>query len=378
MVIEIKGTGSHNKGAEMMLLTVLQQFERHKEVKFTVAPQECSCEYPFFARLGLYPKSSISYKGFPLGHLACVIPPRIRRRYGLILDREIDVVLDASGFAYSSYWGEHPTKLMAKQTGRWKKQQTKICLLPQAFGPFTTNKIRRNMRRIISNSDLIYARDRDSEVALRSLFDSDKIKLMPDFTSLFKGQTPAYFDRERHHICMVPNKRMIDKGACPKKYVELFARIIEFFRRHDCVPFWLIHGGSEDVELALRINTMLQPGIEMIYEENPYLVKGIIQQSVCLVGSRYHSLASAMYSGTVALGTGWGHKYRHLFSAFDFSQGLIDLDISENELYSKLDCILDQNKREKIGEVLKRRTQEQQSLSFRMFDEIKELIGLVK
>ena len=55
VIVEIKGTGNHNKGAEMMLLTILQELGGQK-TKFTVAPVQGVCEYAFYSRLRLYPK----------------------------------------------------------------------------------------------------------------------------------------------------------------------------------------------------------------------------------------------------------------------------------------------------------------------------------
>jgi len=109
VIIEIKGAGSQNKGAEMMLLTILQELKKtSSEIKFTVTPCIGVCEYGFFSKYGLYPKVWLSFKGFQFGRLGRFIPKKIRTMYGLITNDEIDVVLDASGFAYSDQWGEYP------------------------------------------------------------------------------------------------------------------------------------------------------------------------------------------------------------------------------------------------------------------------------
>ena len=142
MNIEIKGINAVNKGSEMMLLTILNELGSASQgVKFIVAPQIDMCEYPFYSRLGLFPKAWLEYRGFQLGRLGSLIPRPLRRLYGLVLDHEIDVVLDASGFAYSDQWGEYPAKTMAHYTGKWKSKGKKIILMPQAFGPFKNENI---------------------------------------------------------------------------------------------------------------------------------------------------------------------------------------------------------------------------------------------
>ena len=144
MIIEIRGTGSHNKGSEMMLLTILEQL-KDQNIKFVITPQLGSCEYAFYSRLGLYPKIWFRYKGFQFGKFGKFIPKKLRDLYGMVIDEEIDMILDASGFAYSSHWGDYPTKIMAEESKRWKKMGKKIILMPQAFGPFENDTIKQYM-----------------------------------------------------------------------------------------------------------------------------------------------------------------------------------------------------------------------------------------
>ncbi len=370
MVIEIIGTGSHNKGAEMMLLTILQQLQNEK-VKFTATPRKNSFEYSFYSKLGIYPKLWIRYKNFQLGKLGKFIPKKIRHLYGLITDEEIDVVLDASGFVYSSQWGDLPTKIMAEETSSWKKNGKKIILLPQAFGPFETEDIRKAMRKIIDNVDIIYARDQFSyEELLQLKGDTDKIKLYPDFTILFKGSVPLYFNRDKHKVCIVPNQRMKDKISNSNTYENLFATIILKLQQNNLSPFFLIHGGTEDENLANKINTLLAQKIEIINEENPFYIKGIIRESLGLIGSRYHSLASSLYSGNPTLGMGWSHKYKYLFKDFEFEEGLISSTIPDKELEEKLSIFTNAQKRKIIKEKLDKKKNIYEKTSIDLFTKI--------
>ncbi len=372
MIIEIKGTGSHNKGAEMMLLTILEQL-KDKNIKFTVAPYKGSCEYPFYAKLGIYPKLWIRFKGFQIGKLGKFIPKRIRELFGIIVDEEVNIILDASGFAYSSQWGDEPTRIMAQESKSWREEGKKIILLPQAFGPFNNENIKKNMGEIIENSTLIYARDQHSYEELLKIKDDEKIKLCPDFTVLFKGKKPKYFDKNIHQICIVPNQRMKDKTDT-KNYEEFLAKIIIKLQSSDLSPFFLIHGGEEDRKLAEKINTLLNIKIDIISEENPYFIKGIIANSIGLIGSRFHSIASALYSGVPTLGTGWSHKYQYLFEEFDYKDGLINSSINDNELDIKLGYITNSIKQEEVKKLLLENKKLIEKKVLLMLDEIKEEI----
>lgn len=371
MIIEIRGTGNHNKGAEMMLLTILQEFRKiNDNIKFTIAPSD-SAQYDFYSKHELYPKIWLEYKKFQFGKLGEMLPGKIRKRYGLVLDSEVDVILDASGFSYSDQWGEHGLKMMAKYTKNWKRQGKKIIFMPQAFGPFKNKNNIINMKKVIHNSDLIYARDKFSyEVLLKVKNDTTTIKLAPDFTSLFVGSLLEYFDKEKHQVCIVPNKRMLDKNNNSSNYIMLFIKSIKYLQLNRLKPFFLIHGGEEDLALANEINMQLDDEIDIINEEDPYCIKGIIKESLGLVGSRYHSIASALYSGTIAIGTGWSHKYEYLFDGLGFSDGLINLDISDEKLYETLDLLIDPIKRDEISKILIDQTMKQKKLTIQMFEDI--------
>lgn len=373
MFIEIKGTGNQNKGAEMMLLTILENL-RISSAKYVYLPSLKPDQYPFYSSLGLYPKFSLNVRGMRLDPIFRIIPERLRNAYGLVLDKEVNAIIDASGFAYSDQWGSKPTIQMAANSKRWKSQGKKVILLPQAFGPFTSNLIRDNMKVIIENSDLIYARDDSSYHYLKDLSNSPKIKQSPDFTTLFKAAKPSYFDSQLHQVCIVPNKRVMDKRSDSKIYIKTVSRIIEKLKKMGLNSYFLIHGGAEDFDLAKQINENTQHQVEIICETDPARLKGMISSSLGLVGSRYHSIASALYSGTVAIGIGWSHKYEHLFSEMGLSEGLIDVDISDPDLDKCLELFHNLDTRRTISRNLKRKADEQRSKSASMFSEVKNCL----
>lgn len=375
MIVEIKGVGCHNKGAEMMMLTILQELN-NDNVKFCVSAQVNSCEYDCYSKYGLYPKIWFRYKGIHFGKIANLLPFKLRKIYGLIVDKEIDVILDASGFAYSSQWGTEPTKKMAEDIVYWKKRGKKVIFLPQAFGPFKNGKIKKYMKIIIKHADLLFARDKFSYNELVTIKNDKKIKLYPDFTNLFQGKRPPYW-REKLNVCIVPNKRMKDKRKDAENYETLMSGVIEYFQNKNFKPFFLIFGGKEDLELAKRINNILESKIPIIYEENPHYIKGIISASVGVVASRFHAITSALSAGVVAIGMGWSHKYKYIFDDYDFPEGLIDINIGFEDIRSRLNFIVDNKKNlivkkhlTKKNKILRKKTKE-------MFEIVKKEIGLL-
>ncbi len=373
MVVEIRGVGSHNKGSEMMLLAILQELKSEK-VKFTVAPQKDICEYGFYSKLGLYPKLWCTYKKIQLGRLGRYLPVKIRNLYGLVTEEEVNLILDASGFAYSSQWGEQPTANLAVSASRWKLAGKTLVLLPQAFGPFNTEKIKRYMKIIIENSSLIYARDEFSCTALKNIKEDKKIKMCPDFTVLLQGVKPPYVDAWKHKVCIVPNQRMIDKSEQSPNYERFLVKVIKTCQSKNITPFFLIFGGKEDKNLASRINSLLENKVEIIDEENVFHIKGIIENSLLLVGSRYHSLATGLYSGIPTFGTGWSHKYQYLFKEFDFEEGLINIDTPETQIHRIFSLGLNETSRADLRQRFLKKAEDMKVAVKEMFREVNQLI----
>ena len=133
---------------------------------------------------------------------------------GIVTDREIHAVLDASGFAYGYQWGPGPTMEAAARFNFWKKQGKKIILLPQAFGPFTSREIDRSFRTIADNADLIYARDKISyRYVVNLVGERPNLKIAPDFTNLLASEPPTGFGSGEKRFAIVPNFRMIEKTS---------------------------------------------------------------------------------------------------------------------------------------------------------------------
>ncbi|MBW2028503.1 MAG: polysaccharide pyruvyl transferase family protein [Deltaproteobacteria bacterium] len=359
----------------MMLLVILQEL-RQDNIIFAVSPLKSLCEYPFYSRLGIHPKLSLRYKGIQWGILGKYIPKRLRNLYGLVTEEEVDVILDSSGFAYSDVWGVDPARITAYESKRWKKQGKRIIFMPQAFGPFNDPNLRKYMKCIVNCADLLYARD---ELSYRTLLDlennTSKIKVKPDFTGLLDGVVPEHLEIDDSAVCIVPNTMVINKGKTPERYLPLMVKIVELLRESSLEPFFLIFGGAEDRRLAQQINASLAKPARIMEENEPVKIKGIIESCLALIGSRFHALASSLYSGKVTLGIGWSHKYSYLFKDFGFEEGLIDPTVPEFELRHILTYVVEENKRQDLQLKLRLKANDIKSESRQLFKEIRSFVG---
>jgi colanic acid/amylovoran biosynthesis protein len=371
-MIEIKGVDFINKGAELMLYAIVYRLKKMlNNCDMVLVPR-----IPFYknqAELGLYQKIWVYRYNIQWGYFAGIIPSKIRKLYGLVTDSEISAVLDASGFGYSDQWGDANIILSAKAIKKWKRQKTKIILLPQAFGPFTSLKSKEAMKIIIENADLIYARDVISyEHILNLSGERSYIKMAPDFTNLVEGILPGNFNVEKHRFCVIINMRMVDKSPqdVSSNYISFMVKCIDYLNKRQCSPFILCHEGVRDKELAKEIVAQTHRCIDIVDENNPIHIKGIIGACKGLISCRFHGLVSGLSQGVPALGAGWSHKYEKLFEDYLFPQGLLSVVASDKEIRETIDLVIDEESNAIIRKQLIDTSNKQKGLTNLMWDEV--------
>lgn len=379
MMVEIRGVSCINKGAELMMHAILQKLrESSTRMSFTMVPHVLGLPWDMVASVGAYPKLSypeLSFTrfGIPGDALGACIPQRLRMRYGLIVDHELDVVLDASGFCYGDQWGARGSATMARAVTRWKRRGVGVILMPQALGPFSTRATRRAFKSIAERADLIYARDKESYGHVTSLVgEHGHIRTAPDFTVLVKGRVPPYWHPDAPPVCVVPNYRMIDKtsGDTATKYVGLLGRCVQLLKEMGQPTIFLIHEGSQDRELAKSVCEEAELDLPIIVEEDVFHVKGILGACKAVVGSRYHALIGGLSQGVPCLGTGWSHKYTELFQYYGCPEALLPVDVADKELRERLSRVLEGSSRAGIVDTLQVKASEHCASTERMWIDV--------
>ena len=335
MIIEIRKAGFTNKGAEMMLLSALDEIKsRYPESTVVMAPSTEIGSQPFskLTALGMRTKFKLRRGSIDLSFVGNFIPRKIREAYGIVLNKEVDVVLDASGFSYSDQWGEYDCMELKHAVSVGKKTQQKFILLPQAFGPFNNNKNKSNMQEVIENADLIFARD---EVSFNFLeeFDTKKNNIVqkPDFTCLLSPLITETVDKKKNKVPVIPNYRMLDKTDknMSSNYMAIMIELIKQSIDFGFEPYFLIHETDLDRDIAEKINSKLDSPLDILEEDNPRVIKGFLGVANFAISSRYHASISGLSQGTPVIGTSWSHKYEELFAEYDFKEALYNMNDSD-------------------------------------------------
>lgn len=348
MYIEIRKIEFINKGAELMLMAILDQMrERYPGATFTSVTTHASGQIPFgrVVGCGMYPKFSHRILGRDMGgDLLGLVPRRFRERYGLVVESEVDVVIDASGYSYGDPFSPRRVMELARAAARWKRQGKKLVLMPQAFGPFSRRDTRRAMRRIVELADLVFARERQSmEYLVELAGERRNLAVYPDFTILVEGELPEGFKAEKHRVALIPNSQMLAKTSSEDghRYIPFMQVVLDRLVGRSAAPFILIHESQRDRQLAEQIRVR-HPETPVLTVESAREIKGVIGACRATIGSRFHGLVSALTQGVPSLATGWSHKYVELFEGYGCREQVLPLQITDEALQMAVDRLLDE------------------------------------
>ena len=388
-VIAIQGVDLVNKGSELMLLAIMERMQNERYILGTGL--RCGSfrkrnamglhHLPWFF-YGKLPANLTIFLQNTLDGCFGLIPENFRKANHILLQNEVSVIIDASGFGYSDHFGTiglNKTKITAHSIKEWKRVGKKIIFLPQAFGPFYNPRMKSDMVQILRYADLVFVRDRTSLGYLDELFidETGKIKLAPDFTCLVHGRLPEYFDLQRKRACLIPNTRMIDRteSGTGEQYKVFLTHCLSYLIEENCDPFILIHE-DHDLALALEIQTKLPVRVDIIQESDPLFVKGILSTCSFVISSRYHGLVSALSQNVPSLATGWSHKYEMLLADYGCPECLLEVGATKQEIMQKIDMIRYGKSRDALTNRLQMAASEQRRLSVAMWQDVFKMLRI--
>ena len=372
MLIEVKGVQFVNKGAELMLHAVLQQMQLHWPQAQLVLEPNPNSPYAQRAALGALQRMPLRKAGIDLNGLSRFIPQRLRRwlrtNLGLVFAADIDVVLDASGFAYGDQWPAANSAYLAAELHRFQRWGKPYILLPQALGPFNRPVEQRRLAQALPKASLVCARELSSYQHVSELSSTiSNLVQFGDFTNLVKGVVPDYCHNAEQTVLIIPNANMTSQrnqyADWQQCYLPLLQQALQVIRQLGLTPVLLNHEGKADAEIcqALKQWDMQQQdnSVAIITEADPLKVKGIIGASKAVICSRFHGCVSALSQGVPCLGTSWSHKYERLFDEYGQREALLATDTNAGLLQQKLQQVI--NNSDNVELAQKRATLHQQS-----------------
>lgn len=330
LLIEIHGTGVHNRGAELMAIAISEKIlSRYPHAKIVVPStfghQADIKRYGFSTTLILESKKKSYIYSLVMGFLSG----------NIVNPAKVDVVLDASGFAFSDQWGSGAARKLATKMGRSFRNKQLFILLPQALGPFHQSDVKQWCMKLFSRASRIFARDTQSYENIKGLItDQNKLIQSPDFTIQVSALKKENIQLPNNFVAIVPNIRMLDKLENSDAYLNFLKKSVDNLIQQNMNPIFVIHDGCEDKKVIDYLGQEYSH-IPTLQDEDPRVLKWILGQADFVIASRFHALVSSLSQGIPCIGAGWSHKYPELFNDFNTSDTLLE-DLTDFEALNSM------------------------------------------
>lgn len=336
MLVELKGGQFVNQGAHLMLLAAREAIKRHHSDVAVAMRDSRLSSAEARKQFGALRKQPLRRRRLDISALAYYIPSFSRRlllRAGIVLEPDVDLTLDLSGYAYGDPWGDHSMLATADEIARMTTHGRRYIFLPQAFGPFKeiSLAVRRRFSSSLAKAGLVAVRDAKSLSHLQELpgFDDHNVSLFPDFTVALMPTADLEFlpEVDGKTLVIIPNIRVYERSsviAGESVYLAVLQRLSAVARRANYRLAVLNHSIGEDDALCRSIAHSVSADV-FIETADPLVNKRIIAGAGVVVSSRYHGCASALSMSVPCIGLGWSHKYAALFDDFDMHPWVRDL-----------------------------------------------------
>jgi len=378
-VVKLKAGAITNKGDMLMVLAILQRLREWGPVTvcmdFGSIPRTTARELDISfciprirkQRASILTKSKLLLKRTLKWGACWILSP-----FRIVSENSVDLLLDASGYAYSDYWG--PSKIWKAIECYNSLRAATIVLMPQSLGPFLTTKA--DFRHLSSLADRIYARDRISLAYARSaISDVGKLKHAPDFTFDVETINPTGFNVSNEYICILPNHRIMDANPDSQRDYLRFLETCAIYAHHRGYEVVLVpHDSKHDKEVVDALTDNLAFPLVVYSSFDVRKIRWVIAKSKLVVSSRFHGLVNALTQSVPAIGLGWSHKFQCLMEEYDSERFLVNLSVSDRETRNLMDELLFEETRGKHVTKLINSRRIQKARSDEMWEEIISLL----
>lgn len=336
-----------NLGDTLMLAEVIRRLRDRFGSELLLSIRTDAGPYRDRATLGLlqYPREA-----HPLHPRRVLGDPLLRRlggAFGVVLDRDIALCLDFTGYRYFDR-GRRETTLDRRMIASLARHGATTLLLPQAFGPFSTAALRADARQLFDLCPLVCARDTHSADAVEEL-GCRRPQVFPDLTLASPvGENPR--PDLAGAIAIVPNLWMIHRTSPAEAgaYRRFLTDTIDRLRRLGLHCYLLLHSAQQDFPLAREIAASVTPTIEIIAIHDPLRAKALVGSARFVVGSRFHALLAALAQNVPVLATSWAPKYAGLLDDYGCPELLVS-PARPAEASAALDLLLDDAARSRLA-----------------------------
>lgn len=273
-----------------------------------------------------------------------------------------------------------------------KKLGKKVVILPNSFGPFEGITVQEQIKAVLKDCDLIYAREKISAEAISKIVYKE-VNVKPDLGFYLKPSN----DIEKVNSIMnkynlSDSDKLVGITVRPwrfpghknteelyKRYIESIAKFAAYITKKGykvVVCNQSIGPNShEDDRNAIRDLLVISNDITWINENlHCDVLKALYSRFYCLLGTRFHSVIFSLtsYIPCIAIGYG-GNKAQGVMSSFNLNKFVIPIQSVEEDSLIHLFNEIEENYEEIVSKLLKgvRTIESEREL---MIDEIRKAI----
>ncbi len=284
----------------------------------------------------------------------------------LLANNKINALVDISGFALSSKWGNVIPDWYTDNIILAKKYNIPVYLMPQSFGPFDYTpdimpEIKSLLSEILQYPRIIFSRETEGFDMLNNIFGPHNVKLSADLVLQNSGideenifnSRPVLdipnIDSDMPLAGVVPNMRCLDKGRASRdKILANYKAIIQFIISQGFKVVLFRHS-REDLEFCGMIKNLFPSdnnnnNIILIDKEFSCLeYNEFVKKFNFLICSRFHGLVHAYKNIIPCIALGWAVKYRELAKNLGQQNYIFDItdqNTSSSEIITAISQLL--------------------------------------
>jgi colanic acid/amylovoran biosynthesis protein len=355
--IFIAGLAFTNKGPEAMVLTAVDAIRRRLPDVDIFA--KIPSEYFGDARAhGMIPVN---------GDQLVSVMSRLRSKIRMARIYYKCAYLDIGGYQFGDPWGEKHAWRKLRGVKHCARFGNQVFFMPQTWGPFSSDSIRKAVRNIVNAATLVFARDKTSFAELQKLagMDNPKVRFAHDLAWDFHGddlsvgrqlmREVGLCDRNGSFIvCVTPNLRVYERAAGEgqnNKYIQSLRDVTEHLCiAHKAQVMLLGHElrrrpkAEDDRTLCRCLMSILDRSLPVVHLDRfltAAQTKSVIGNCHLVISSRYHALIAALSQGVPSAAIGWAHKYDELLAEFGLSSNLLSLSKPTEEILKDIDAVIE-------------------------------------
>ncbi len=313
---------------------------------------------------------------------------------------ELDIVADITGGdSFSDIYG-----LKRLFYGSLTKALGILCakhfvMLPQTYGPFKSKRARFIARRILNNSDAVYARDKSGAEYVKGILGNNPqqtlVQFVPDVAFVLDPEQPESEMLAQIATLKAAGKTVVglnvsgllynghyqaeDSFGLHSNYRNLVTKLLETLLSHPEVVVVLVphvfdvkgHFESDPdacEDLHARLQSKYPERLFVVTDTlNHRQVKFIIGQCAFFLGSRMHACIAALSQTVPAVGVAYSGKFQGVFDSVGAGDNVIDLrKCSDDEVLAAVERCYEN--REALAQTLKQSVPEVQETLMHLFD----------